>query len=116
MKKLLLGAILLFQTACTSYQYIEPVTEEGKYCVKNCLDKKWDCNSFCQANHSRCLGGSGVNISLFNNFTNQGDNQLNPYQEKAKICKSAQYDCDRSCSNNYNSCFISCGGAIVEQQ
>jgi hypothetical protein len=113
MKKLLIGGLLLLQTACTSYQYIEPITEEGKYCVKNCLNRKWDCSSSCQINYSHCLASNSVNISLFNNY--QGENQINPYQEKSRMCERAKNDCESSCWHNYNPCFTSCGGTIIEK-
>jgi hypothetical protein len=106
MKKFLITTLLLLQTACTSYQYIEPTDEKGKICTKACLDKQWDCMRDCNKNHSTCLAANNIQINL--GTTGVQDN-------KSNACYNAKIDCEYNCKNYYHQCYKSCGGVIIEK-
>ena len=107
MKKILLISLLLLQTACTSYQYIEPADPEGKACTRSCLDKDWSCSSDCNRNYTTCLSATNIEINL-GSISAQNNN-------RQSVCNSAKYSCEYQCKRYYNRCYESCGGMIIEK-
>jgi len=132
-------------TGCTytSYQYVDPITYNGKQCIEECQNTKYTCQDIKNRENRYYEKKYQKNMELYTNcIDSKNINHQNKRYEKKKRkyikqcmrhnsiknCKK-QYGsfhpikrkCDRptkyysnkECSSHYNSCFRGCGGEII---
>jgi len=113
MRKTLISLILLSQVAvgCTQYRYdyIPPTSEDGQACVRECMNKKWDCSNNCETNYSNCISSAKNNIVV--NVNSNGTPQQTQNNNNSE-CYWSKSSCTTNCDNFYNDCYKSCGGQI----
>ncbi len=127
---------------CTSYryEYIPPQTEEGKLCIQQCMNRKWNCTERCQSSKANCISSAiskndsianltlnmnnintsnvnthGMNTSNINASNNTlSSNNLNNFQQQNQTyeCDNYYSGCSDNCGNMYDECYKGCGGVI----
>jgi len=119
--------LCFFIFGCTSYEYILPSTTQGKQCVEqcrltynSCLSEKKEiatrekerCEDRSDANYNQCQKISAINYGNCLRYPQKDGEECKP---KACYRASCTYTPQTSsCSQSYDSCFVSCGGKIVE--
>jgi len=99
---------LLFLGACTEYAYIPPPGPAGQACVAQCAFHQQQCRAFAQQDHQQCLAGRNFALAAYNRCV----------QARGRGCvqPAACIDQGWRCSDEYDRCFLACGGRIEEVQ
>lgn len=93
-------------TACSEYRYdyTPPVDAEGKACIRNCSNRRWDCDQNCEYHYRNCAS-SALAADTINNMTRSESKYIN-------TCDYDRSSCISNCKQLYNECYKSCGGEV----
>ena len=120
-KKYLALACLLFAViACgpiydTKYSYQAPYDNSGKHCVNSCDSMKQKCVSGCNDREQNCEIASNNMDTITNIYQPKDKDDKYKYTSSNNLnCSSAS--CKKDCKNQYDQCFVNCGGAVTSHQ
>lgn len=127
MKKLFLflnlSALCFLIAACgpmykTTYNYIPPHSNHGRMCLNQCLDIQNNCREVCNNHKDQCKAMAQRRAEA--DFWAYQRAQRDTHQPIMKTTSDFYNDmgCQESCHCNeqYNQCYINCGGQIVPTQ
>lgn len=110
---------LLFIAGCetTSYEYVAPVSDQGRMCVTQCAGIKETCrgNELRQAQRGKesCERTNDIKLSACLSKASNKDQRDGCDKERNRnSCWTS--DTTYRCEKEYRSCFVNCGGAVIE--
>jgi len=102
----------------TEYAYVPPHSSVGKMCTAQCLQSKSMCQQMCEMRNENCRAQARMEAREdYREYKHER-------REEGKRIKKDRSDFDRSyacnsscdCEPQYNSCYSSCGGQVLERQ
>lgn len=123
LNKLFAVAFLLLVSACgsmysTSYQYVPPRDEAGKYCVNNCLSQKSTCERQCTSNKTTCqvMEDAKGYLDYVVNSDPSRSNTSAPLSSYRRNCDLDYTNCKSGCDAEHRMCYTNCGGEVLESR
>ena len=131
----MLAFLIILPSSCmpiyrTDYTYQPPNTEFGRGCINPCLANKTQCRHECNSLHYKCKSldnsvrrtDNAVRhtehiMNSLNGHNNRISNQHRTHKPlQASHCDSDNNRCIKSCDEYYNSCYMNCGGQVLEKK
>lgn len=113
---LLVMALLV--SACTSLQYIPPASDAGKQCVTTCDTNR----QICISGQQQLAAGQNQSCEirratqLATCLSMAGTPQARAYCEKTVPRCAGAFANTGNCETQYRSCYVQCGGQVIEVQ
>lgn len=106
---------LISGCSTTTYQYVPPATEQGKFCIAQCTNARQSC--FSDAESRAVRDRASCESRSYQTFT-LCLIQANTKDEK-KACEKRRPQCfefanTAACEQTYRSCYAACGGKVTE--
>jgi uncharacterized protein YceK len=103
----------------TTYSYQPPRAQMGKMCISQCFQTKSMCQQMCQTQDQSCRTQEHQNAyfryqAYHAQQVSRGkpvNKSINDFDNSFSVC---QHSC--SCTADFNMCYQSCGGSVLEHR
>jgi hypothetical protein len=91
---------------CSTTQWVPPQSAQGQACIKACGEVRDACNNMRSISTASCVDNANDYLSSYD--------AVDAYRQPTCGAESAQAQVRQQCAQSYRSCYVQCGGQVVQ--